>query len=310
MEERCGRLLAAGLMSFVLGACVNSRTPAPVGAEGGRTMDKRAPSTWDKVREQAGPGVAVSHYEEVKVPGLELFVLAKEGRDPSPRRGVAVPAGASAWLEGKEAMRAAMDRGASDAATLARLSILLLQPDGDLDTATAPALSGKALEYRYRSSQGMARNLYRATLDLGTLELHSEAADAAPDPVAEARQILSSGSQIVWRTAVQQLKGLCGGEPRALALLLETAAQHRDTATRAEAAEAAGACRSPAALGPLRKLLAGEGPDPVRIGAAAGLGLLGGKDAEAALREAGAGPGSPELKSAIGRALRRLASAP
>lgn len=314
------RALLRGL-SAIAGVALAACTPAPSGEQASRHNDHPGvkivdqPSTLEKVKQWAGPGATVSPYEAVSVPGLALFAVTPappEGVAVSdytpPRRGVAVQGGAI--LEGKAAMQAAVDAGASAPEDVARLALLFLHDGGDLvtggDGAAPPGYQGRLLVYYWRTSD-MGRQLMKSQLDPGALVVTTEPGAARPDPVAEARATLASGSQITWRTAIGQLQALCATEEAARALLVETARAHADAPTRAQAAEAAGACKSPDLVAPLGEILAGDPAEQVRAGAATGLGAIGGDRAAQALRAAQAGEESETVRRAIAFALGRIA---
>jgi hypothetical protein len=309
------------MVCMIWGVAVTACAPAPSGERANRHSDSKGakivdqPSTLDKVKQWAGAGATVSPYEDVSVPGMELFSVRPAPPEgvvmhdyTPPRRGVAVQRG-GAILEGKAAMQAAMDAGVSAPEDTARLSLLFLHDGGDLvtggDGAAPPGFQGRLFVYYWRTSD-MARRLMKSQLDLGALTVTTEPGVPRPDPVEEARATLASGSQIVWRTAIGQLKALCA-DPRALALLLETARTHADAPTRAGAAEAAGACKSPDAIAPLAQLLEKDPVEPVRAAAATGLGAIGGERAAAALRAAQPGEKSEAVRRAIAFALGQIA---
>jgi hypothetical protein len=303
-------------VAVALAAC----TPAPTGeqanrqpdGQGAKTMDQ--PSTLEKVKQWAGPNASVSPYGDVAVPGMQLFTVspappagvAVHDYTP-PRRGVAVqPSGAI--LEGKLAMQATLDAGASEPEDIARLALLFLHDTGDLvtsgDGASPPGYQGRIFVYWWRTSD-MSRQLMKSQLDVGALSVTTEPGVARPDPIEQARTTLASGSQIVWRTAIGQLEALCA-DPRAVALLLETARTHADVPTRAKAAEAAGSCKSPDAIAPLAEVLAKDPAEQVRAAAATGLGAIGGERAAAALRAAQPGAKGDEVRRAIAFALTKI----
>lgn len=307
---------------MISGVALTACAPAPSGervnrhsdAKGAKTVDQ--PSTLEKVKQWAGPGATVSPYEDVSVPGMELFSVrpappagvVMHDYTP-PRRGVAAQRGGATIIEGKAAMQAAMDAGVSEPADIARLSLLFLHDGGELVTggegAAPPGFQGRLFVYYWRTSD-MARQLMRSQLDLGALTVTTEPGVPRPDPVEQARAILASGSQTVWRTAIGQLETLCA-DARALALLLETARTHADAPTRAGAAEAAGTCKSPDAIAPLAQILESDPAEPVRAAAATGLGAIGGERAAAALRAAQPGAKADSVRRAIAFALGQIA---
>lgn len=308
-------------LSAISGVALMACKPAPSGEQAKRHNDHQGvkivdqPSTLEKVKQWAGPGATVSPYESVSVPGLQLFAVTPaqpEGVVTSdytpPRRGVAVQG--NIILEGKAAMQAAMDAGASEPADLARLALLFLHDGGDLvtggDGAVPPGYQGRLFVYYWRTSD-MGRQLMRSQLDPGALTVTTEPGTARPDPVAEARATLASGSQIPWRTAIGQLETLCTTEERARSLLVETARTHADAPTRAQAAQAAGACKSPDVIAPLSAILASDPAEQVRAGAASGLGAIGGDRAAQALRAAQPGEKSDTVRRAIAFALGQIA---
>ena len=308
-------------LSAIAGVALAACTQAPSGELAKRNSDPQGvkivdqPSTLEKVKQWAGPGATVSPYESVSVPGLQLFAVIPappEGVATSdytpPRRGVAVQG--SAILEGKAAMQAVMSAGASEPADMARLALLFLHDGGDLvtggDGATPPGYEGRLLVYYWRTSD-MGRQLMKSRLDPGAVTVTTEPGGARPDPVAEARATLASGSQITWRTAIGQLAAVCITEESARSLLIETARTHADAPTRAQAAEAVGACKSPDVIVPLGEILARDSAEKVRAGAATGLAAIGGERAAQALRAAQPGEKSDTVRRAIAFALGRIA---
>jgi hypothetical protein len=310
------------MVCLIAGMALTACAPAPSGEQANRRSDSKGarivdqPSTLEKVKQWAGAGATVSPYEDVSVPGLALFTVtpappagvAMHDYTP-PRRGVAALRGGATILTGKDAMQAAMDAGASEPEDIARLSLLFLHETGDLVTggegAAPPGFQGRIFVYHWRTSD-MARQLMKSQLDLGALAVTTEPGAPRPDPIEEARATLASGSQIAWRTAIGQLQAQCA-DPRALALLLDTARTHADVPTRAAAAEAAGACKSPDAIAPLAELLAKDPAEPVRAAAATGLGAIGGERAAAALRAAQPDAKGDTVRRAIAWALGRIA---
>ena len=309
-------------LCLIWGAALTACAPAPSGervsrhsdSTGAKTVDQ--PSTLEKVKQWAGAGATVSPYDDVSVAGMELFSVlpappagvAVHDHTP-PRRGVAAVRGGAIIVEGKDAMQAAMDAGVSEPEDIARLSLLFLHDGGDLvtggDGAAPPGYQGRIFVYYWRTGD-MARRLMKSQLDLGTFAVTTEPGVAQPDPVEQARAILASGSQTVWRTAIGQLATLCA-DARALALLLETARTHADAPTRAGAAEAAGACKSPDAIAPLAKVLESDPVESVRAAAATGLGAVGSEGAAAALRAAQPGAKGDTVRRAIAWALAAIA---
>jgi hypothetical protein len=315
------------MVCMVVGAAMSACAPASSGERPTPHSDDKGvkivnqpsnqSSTLDKVKQWAGPGATVSSYEDVKVPAMELFsVLAAPPAGvvqhdyTPPRRGVAAQRGGATIVEGKAAMQAAMDAGMSAPEDIARLALLFLHDGGELVTggegAAPPGFQGRRFVYYWRTSD-MGRQLMKSQLDLGALTVTTEPGVPRPDPVEEARATLASGSQIVWRTAIGQLKALCVADASARALLLDTARTHADAATRAQAAEAAGACKSPEAIAPLAEVLDKDPIESVRAAAAMGLGAIGGERAAAALEAAQPGAKGDTVRRAIAFALAQLA---
>lgn len=303
-------------VAVAMAAC----TPAPTGEQANRQPDGQGaktmnqPSTLEKVKQHAGPQATVTPWGDVSVPGMELFTVspappagvAVHDYTP-PRRGVAVQRNGTI-IEGKAAMQAALDAGVSEPEDIARLALIFLHDTGDLvtsgDGAAPPGYQGRIFVYWWRTSD-MSRQLMKSQLDVGALSVTTEPGVARPDPIEQARATLASGSQIVWRTAIGQLAALCA-DPRAVALLVETARTHADAPTRAQAAEAAGSCKSADAIAPLAEVLAKDADEKVRAAAATGLGAIGGERAAAALRAAQPSAKGDDVRRAIAFALTKI----
>jgi hypothetical protein len=137
-------------------------------------------STRELVQKWAGPERRVFPWSEVKVPGVELFTASSQME----YIGVAMLPGATTPLTGKEALRACIDRGISDATQLATLTMHLLEfggepltdpqheademPAAELALAHPPRVKDGVLEYWRRDKRG--KMLIRGRLDLKTLE--------------------------------------------------------------------------------------------------------------------------------------------
>ncbi len=272
------------------------------------------PASLERVEQWAGDGATVRPYEQLSVPGLEIFIVTTkppEGVAVSdytpPRRGVAVQG--SAIFEGQAAMEAVTDAGVSEPLEIAKLSLLFLHDGGDLVTegegVAAPGYQGRALVYFWRASD-MGRQLMKSQLNTASFEVTSEPVGAGASPVADARATLASDSQIAWRGAIGQLRAVCAADGEARALLLETARGHRDAATRAQAAEAAGACQSPEVIAPLGEVLRGDKDEQARAGAATGLGATGSERAAEVLKAAQGDEKSDSVRRAIAFALGQI----
>jgi hypothetical protein len=323
-------LLAAVLLA---GACSKASAPnnnpppnpdtPPPGAK------SNAMSTLERVRQWAGPGNTVTSVSDITVDGLELFWIAEStpgAHDLTRGRGVAVPAGAQSWLAGKDAMRAALDRGVTDPALLAHLSMLLLEhggapivdigelPDHAQASARqagvhAPRMQGNALEYWSYYRRTTQPELMRSRLDLGTLEVESksarELAMEASDPIDLARSWLASPDEHTRRRGIEQLVAHCG-DPRAPRMLAETLTGHAQAKTRAEAAKMLAKCHDGGSVAALVRALDGDGDAEVRQWAASTLGALGGPAARAALEKAKAGDQDENVRLMAQMALAKL----
>jgi hypothetical protein len=281
---------------------------------GGNTGGKKGTpmSTFEKVEAWAQPGSSVGTFEDVQIPDMELFWVEWSDPNinttkPAERRGVAVVKDATAWLEGKPAMREALDRGVDDAKQLALLSLHLFHGRGYLDVAApaaAPARTQDTVTYYWRTD-GSARNLMRSTLNLATLDVLSEPG-VRTDAVEVAGQALASQGDIAAVGAISELSTNHCDDARTVPLLLNAATTHSQASVRAAAAEALGTCKASQAVDALVKLLETDPDDSVRMGAAAGLRGIGGSDVETALRAASAKESNDEVRRAISRAIKRI----
>lgn len=307
------------LVSAILSVLVSACTPAPAGEQASRQGEGQGakimeqPSMREKVKQWAGQAT-VSPYDNVTVAGIQLFTISPPPpagvttHDATPpRRGVAVQRNGDI-LEGKPAMQAVMDAGVSEPEAIARLALLFLHDTGELVTGgegvVPPGYQGRMFVYYWRTSD-MGRQLMKSQLDVAKLAVTTEPGVEELDLIEQARATLASDSEITWRTAIGQLKTLCA-EPQALELLLETARTHTHTATRADAAEAVGACGSSDAIAPLANVLTNDPNEQVRAAAASGLGAIGGERAATALRAAQSSAQGDAVRRAIAFALKKI----
>jgi len=275
------------------------------------------PSTADRLQAWVGPSYGINPWHDVKVPGVELYYAANTVE----YRGIAVVTGAPDPLTGKDALRAMRDRGVSDPAQLASLALHFLgrgeKPILDPSTVAAdlpgvrklvraPAIQGNVLEVW--SLDGRGELLVRHRVDLGTLELSSQAgqalATAQRDPIDVALQQLAGPSTSLYNGAIDALVAACK-DPRAAAALNDVIAKHKHPQARGWAAFQSPGCRDARTVAVLIAALEKDPDAGVRKHAADALGKLGAKEARAALEKAQRDP-DPDVAGAAGRALKKL----
>lgn len=278
-------------------------TPPPTR---GSAMPAQPADAFARVVSHAGPDADVIRVED-KIEGVELFrVVRRPAGATAPGRGTgaAVVAGDDAVLTGKDAYRAALDRvGRDDPDRLARLALALLEPRAG-DPQPGATLTGDTLTYAWRTGDGPGRAIVQSKLDLGTLDVAAAPASGRGDPVAVAVRGLADPSDMTRNEAVDALAAQCA-EPRAIEALTTAMKSHPEAGTRARAAEAAGRCDA-IPIAALAEVLKAADDPSVRVGAATGLGIRGGAEAEAALRDAIGGQSDAAVKQAIGRAVKRI----
>ncbi len=293
----------------------------------------------EQVKSWAGPDATVMPVEDIQVPGMSFFWIgtSKPG-GPERGKGVAVVDGADRWQEGKEAMRAVLDRKVSDPILLARLSLLLLEDGGtpitDLDdTQALPASAvqearqagvtppqmrssgqNQVLEYWSYLRRLSRPGLMRSQLDLGTLQVTrsslAEIQGQGADAVAQAEAWLGSPDINTRRKGVEHLATNCAN-PRAAQALARVITGHAQADTRALAAQMSKGCRgagesTASVVEALGKALGNDASAEVRQWAASSLGEVGDVSARAALEKAQASDADEGVRLMAQMALKKL----
>lgn len=346
MRHAVALALAVASMSFACSkassghdaTATNHVAPANPGASkpaiGNHAMD-----TLEQVKSWAGTDAAVMPVEDIQVPGMRFFWIGQSGPSgPERGKGVAVIDGADRWLEGKDAMRAALDRKVTDPALLARLSLLLLEDGGtpitDLgDTQALPATAvedarqagvtppqmrgsgqNQVLEYWSYFRRLSRPSMMRSRLDLSALQVTrsslAEIQAQGADLVVQAEAWLGSPDINTRRKGVEQLAANCA-DARAAQALARVVTGHAQADTRALAAQMSKGCRGAGAstshVGEaLVKALGNDASAEVRQWAASSLGELGDASARAALEKAQASDADEGVRLMAQMAARKL----
>lgn len=274
----------------------------------------------------AGPGASVYVWDKASVPGLHAFRIRPPASGPGKTdqddwSGVVIVAGKDTWLQGKDAMRAVVERERQDALILARFALFLLERSltepvtdpgalgANASQAGPPAITGNTLEYW--SLQGAPqRVLARTRVNLRTLDMERASAATvaaeAEGPLATFRKRLAGTSRNVHRAAIRELADQCKSVPGASELLLETMASHGSAFARTEAGKAVVQCHEPSAVSTLVRILESDADENVRMYAAEALGAIGDASVRAALVKARDSDPSRKVTGAAKRALGKL----
>lgn len=329
LEHRMPRLIALISVSALAG-CSSHPTQGSSGAAGsGRPAGSAgsaspaaaaapAPaSTREQVQRWAPAGSKIEP-AELKVPGLELFVVsearpaAEDEGLPGTLVGVAGGTGGKI-LDGRELVKAAID-GKPDARTLARVALRVAGDDGDVlerperpehrkARVGPPAVARGALTFWVWTTD-VPRMLEHGALDLASGALKLEPAPL-PHAVAISNAMTTLGSVAVSRHvhAIRTLAESCS-DPRARQALLAALASHPRARTRAAIAGEAHRCGA-AAVDALISAMERDRSAVVRSEAARALGRIGDARARPALAKAVRGEDA-NLAWAAGNALRKL----
>jgi hypothetical protein len=266
-----------------------------------------APDSFARVVAQVGAGAQVMRAEGGGE-GVELFrVLRAPAGATGPARGEGAAVVGGRVLMGVDAMRAVGERVGEDADRLAQAALVLLEPRAG-DVVGKAKVVGDVVEFDWRTGDGPGRALMRGRLTRGSWAWVSSPAGAAggegADAIGDAIAALQGGGDIARLGAVALLAERCD-DARVGPALVGVITGGGSSEVRARAAELAGGCAS-VGVEVLAGVLRGDGDAGVRMGAAAGLGVRGGAEAEAALRGAIGGEADAGVKQAIGRAVKRI----
>lgn len=280
----------------------------PQASPGEASSDKKgdamsAPDSFARVVAQVGAGAQVMRAEGGGE-GVELFrVLRAPAGATAPVRGEGAAVVGGRVLMGVDAMRAVGERVGEDADALATAALVLLEPRAG-DVVGKAKVVGDVVEFDWRTGDGPGRALMRGRLTRGSWAWVSSPAAAEGDAVADAIAALEGGGDIARLGAVALLAERCD-DARVGPALVGVITGGGSAEVRARAAELAGGCAS-VGVEVLAGVLRGDGEAVVRMGAAAGLGVRGGAESEAALRGAIGGEADAGVKQAIGRAVKRI----
>ncbi len=236
-------LLCASACSDATGAVSQGKAD-----RGGRKMANSLAA----VQKWAGKDRNVSPYGGVAVSGIELFTVGSKRAYPDmgPGQLVAVVHGNLPPLTGAQIVKAVLDAGVADPATLATVALGGQPPIVDLKAdlgsappdqaklAHPPAVQDHVLEAWFWSS-GMAHQLSRVRVDLRTLAQQLVTANdllrSTQDPVDLAYDDLMKGNAF---GPADRLVALSATQPRAVDALNDATAHAASADARAAAAQA------------------------------------------------------------------------
>ncbi len=293
------RLLLAALLALAL----------PPYALGGDVPD----TSW------APPGARATPYTDLNLPGWELYKVSK----PPRVWGAARVGGAT--VQGPLAFRRAVSTtGREDPLVLARLAALFLDPNGagqavwtaptgtraadQQAVATPPVLDGDAVVY-WRFHHQTA-DMVRVRVDLTQLAVSTESGravlDAADprDPITRARDEIVAEDLPTVRKGIARL--VAHGEPPALLIVLDLAANHQAAVVREAAVAALADVRPEGGVAVVTGRLLGDPDDKVRVAAARTLERWSDPASRSALEAASAADASPVVREIARAALAGL----
>ncbi|HEX7843725.1 MAG TPA: HEAT repeat domain-containing protein [Kofleriaceae bacterium] len=304
------RLIALVSASMLVTAACDSRkaNQAPIssgsagsagsGSQASAPVPKPRPaSVFEQVLQWAPAGAQVVP-ADLRVPGIELFLLTAADDQVAPAGLVGVAGGVGGEiLEGRELVRAAID-GKADKKTLAQLALGVAGDDSELLDAPKtreqqqarvgpPQVAHGALVFWVWTAD-VPRMVERARLDLTTGALEIEPPKLSHEVViSNAITTLGSPNASRHAVAIRTLAASCA-EPRPRQALLAALANHPRVKTRLAVADEAHKCGA-AAVDALITAMAQDKAGQVRSQAASSLGRIGDDRARPALAKAARG---------------------
>lgn len=300
------------------GSAVGSASVSGSAGSGNQAAAAPKPASTLEQVQRSAPDAKVAP-AGLTVPGIDLFLVSDGKPAPEdeglPPRVVGVAGGAGgALLEGRDLVRAVIERTPADRKAIAQVALWVAQDDGAILEAAKTPEQRKA-KVGPPAVTGGTLGFWVLTTDLtpqvehGQLDLTNGLLDLQPLPlpprVAIDRAMITLGSVAVSRhvSAIRTLAAACA-DSRARQALLGALASHPRVKARAAIADEAHRC-GPEAVGALINAMEQDRSALVRRQAAAALGRIGDARARPALAKAARGEDA-NLAWAAGNALKKI----